>query len=124
MTNTCTSDPCESTLAGEEPDMRMGDTCLMCLARGCERCGQIIGLDEENQICPPPIHDKGARVPIPKQEGYIDVCDDCLLDTDVLYDDELEAERRDPTPWHDGPNDYFLADPAGGGKWIKEKKAE
>ena len=28
----------------------------------------------------------------------------------------------DKHPWHDGPNDYFLADPAGGGKWIKEKK--
>ena len=87
MTNTCTSDPCESTLAGEEPDMRMGDTCLMCLARGCERCGQIIGLDEENQI------KDGQRGPVEFQ-GYWDVCDDCLLDSDVLYDDELEAERR------------------------------
>jgi hypothetical protein len=87
MTNTCTSDPCESTVAGEEPDMRMGDTCLMCLARGCERCGQIIGLDEENQI-----HD--ADCPGPDSWGYLDICDDCLLDTDVLYDDELEAERR------------------------------
>ena len=91
---TCASDPCESVLAGEEPDMRLGDTCLMCLCRGCERCGQIIDIDEENQIRPPPIHVEGAAVPIPKQEGYIDVCDDCLLDTDVLYDPELEAERR------------------------------
>ena len=84
MTITCTSDPCESTLAGEEPDMRMGDTCMLCLARGCERCGQIIWLDEENQV-------KDCDVP---NAGYEDVCDDCLLDTDVLYDDELEAERR------------------------------
>ena len=21
--------------------------------------------------------------------------------------------------WHDGPDDYFLADPAGGGEWVK-----
>ena len=26
--------------------------------------------------------------------GYIDVCDRCLQDSDRLYDDELEAERR------------------------------
>ena len=91
----CVCDPCESVLAGEEPDMRLGDTCLRCLCRECERCGTSIDLDEENQILPPIIHDKGARVPIPKVEGYIDVCDDCLLDTDVLYHDDLEAERRE-----------------------------
>ena len=80
----CTSDPCESVMAGEEPDMRLGDTCLMCLCRECERCGKSIDIDEENQV---------------KCEGatwfaYIDICDVCLSDTDVLYDDELEAERR------------------------------
>ena len=94
MTDTCASDPCESILAGEEPDMRLGDTCLLCLCRECERCGASIDIDEENQILPTPIHVKGAAVPNPKREGYIDVCDRCLLDTDVLYDDELEAERR------------------------------
>ena len=30
---TCASDPCESVKAGEAPDMRMGDTCLMCLCQ-------------------------------------------------------------------------------------------
>ena len=92
--STCCCDPCQSVLAGEEPDMRLGDTCLLCLCRECERCGASIDIDEENQILPTPIHVKGAAVPIPKREGYIDVCDRCLLDTDVLYDDELEAERR------------------------------
>ena len=83
MTDTCVCDPCESVMAGEEPDMRLGDTCLMCLCRGCERCGQIIDIDEENQI-------KCAD----DSDMYVDICDDCLLDTDVLYDDELETERR------------------------------
>ena len=87
MTNTCTSEPCEAVKAGEEPDMRLGDTCLMCLARGCERCGQIIGLDEENQI-----HD--ADCPGPDSWGYLDVCDKCLTEDDVLYDPEQETERR------------------------------
>ena len=29
MSATCCCDPCESVLAGEEPDMRLGDTCLL-----------------------------------------------------------------------------------------------
>lgn len=84
---TCASEPCESVLANEEPDMRMGDTCLLCLCRECERCGASIDLDAEHQVWEPPIHDKGARVPIPKQ-GYIDVCDNCLLPTDRPYGNE------------------------------------
>ena len=78
---TCASDPCESVKAGEAPDMRMGDTCLLCLCRECERCAGLIDLDEENQV----------RT---EHDMYVDICDDCLLDEDVLYDDELEAERR------------------------------
>ena len=79
MRATCCCDPCESVLAGEEPDMRLGDTCLLCLCRECERCGKSIDIDEENQI-----EDDQCWV----------VCDGCLLDSDILYDEELEAERR------------------------------
>ena len=84
----CSSVPCESVLAGEEPDMRMGDTCLLCLCRECERCGMLIDIDEENQIK----HlsaSGGSWV-----NGYIDICDACLQDSDILYDDEQEADRR------------------------------
>ncbi len=87
MTTICASDPCESIWAGEVPDMRLGDTCLLCLCRECERCGKSIDIDEENQI------KDGQRGPAEFQ-GYWDVCDDCLLDTDVLYDPELETERQ------------------------------
>ena len=81
MTITCASDPCESIMAGEVPDMRLGDTCLLCLCRECERCGQSIDIDCEHQV---------------KSEGdmYVDICDSCLQDSDILYDPELEAERR------------------------------
>ena len=87
MTTICASDPCESIWAGEVPDMRLGDTCLLCLCREGERCGKSIDIDEENQI------KDGQRGPAEFQ-GYWDVCDDCLLDTDVLYDPELETERQ------------------------------
>ena len=84
MTDTCTNieyDSCTSVKMGEEPDMRLGDICLLCACHECERCGGLIDLDDENQV---------------KCEGdmYVDICDRCLLDSDVLYDDELEAERR------------------------------
>ena len=80
----CSSVPCESVLAGEEPDMRFGDTCLLCLCRECERCGMFIDIDEENQI------KAGKHI----EAGYADVCDACLQDSDILYDDEQEADRR------------------------------
>jgi len=73
----CTSQPCESIMAGQMPDMRMGDTCLMCLCRECERCEKSIDIDEENQI----VHPHGAGW------GYIDVCDKCLRPDDRKYDD-------------------------------------
>ena len=81
MSAICASDPCESETQGIPADMRLGDTCLMCCCRECERCGELIDLDEENQV----------RT---EHDMYVDICDDCLLDEDVLYDDELEAERR------------------------------
>ena len=87
----CTSHPCESIMAGEIPDMRMGDTCLMCLCRECERCGKSIDIDEENQIN---AKSGDTLVEAGPHGGYVDVCDDCLKDDDVLYYDELEAERR------------------------------
>ena len=90
---TCCCDPCDSVLAGEEPDMALGDTCMLCLRRECERCGARIDVDCENQV------KDGQRGPAEFQ-GYWDVCDGCLLDSDILYDEELEAERR-----HDDPAD-------------------
>jgi hypothetical protein len=78
-------------MAGEMPDMRMGDTCLMCLCRECERCGKSIDIDEENQIN---AKSGDTLVEAGPHGGYVDVCDDCLKDDDVLYYDELEAERR------------------------------
>ena len=77
-TNPCTSDPCESDLAGEPPDMRLGDTCLRCLCRECERCGTTIDIDEEHMIAMQ-VEPHGGGF------GYIDVCDKCLLDTDREY---------------------------------------
>jgi hypothetical protein len=76
---------CESVKAGEKPDMRLGDICVWCACRECERCGKSIDLDEENRI------KDGNRGPAEFQ-GYWDVCDDCLLDSDVLYDDKGEGE--------------------------------
>ena len=77
----CSNAPCESVLQGIPADMRLGDTCLLCCCRECGRCEGLIDLDEENQIS--------------DGDGYVDICDDCLTDDDVLYDDELEAERRE-----------------------------
>jgi len=81
---TCTNvenGTCTSVELGEAPDMRMGDTCLLCLCRECERCGELIDMDCEHQV---------------KCEGdmYVDICEACLQDSDILNDDELEAERR------------------------------
>ena len=84
----CSSDPCESVLAGEEPDMRLGDTCLLCCCRECERCGRVIDLDDENQVVSLNSDDPGTSY------GYIDVCDGCLQDSAILYAPEQEADRR------------------------------
>ncbi len=65
---------CESVKAGEKPDMRLGDVCVLCACRVCERCGKRIDLDEELRVV---CHD-----------GYVDVCDRCVQDSDRLYDDE------------------------------------
>jgi hypothetical protein len=65
---------CESVKAGEKPDMRLGDVCVLCACRVCERCGERIDLDEELRVV---CHD-----------GYVDVCDRCVQDSDRLYDDE------------------------------------
>jgi hypothetical protein len=75
------NDTCTSVELGEMPDMRMGDTCLLCLCRECWRCDKRIDLDCENNV-------KDAH------GGYIDICDDCLQDADILEDEELEADRR------------------------------
>jgi hypothetical protein len=87
MNDTCYNDgigsECTSKRLGEEPDMRMGDICLLCCCRECERCGELIDLDCENQV------------KVGEYRGYLDVCDTCLTDKDVLYDHELEELRRE-----------------------------
>jgi len=72
----CCCDPCDSVLAGEEPDMTLGDTCMLCLRRECERCGARIDVDEEHRVVEP--HGGGF--------GYIDVCEGCVRDTDRVED--------------------------------------
>jgi hypothetical protein len=81
MSATCASDPCESETQGIPADMTLGDTCVLCCCRECERCAGLIDLDEENQV----------RT---EHDMYVDICDGCLLDEDVLYDADMEAERR------------------------------
>ena len=92
MSDTCYTEEiggdCTSKRLGEEPDMRLGDICYLCCCRECERCDTLIDLDSENQI------KDGQRGP-KKYQGYWDVCDACLLDSDVLYDHELEELRRE-----------------------------
>ena len=85
MNATCTHieyGSCMSIKMDEEPDMRLGDICLLCACHECERCGELIDLDCEHQV---------------KCEGdmYVDICEACLQDSDILYDDELEVERRE-----------------------------
>lgn len=75
----CQCDPCESALAGAPPDMRLGDTCLMCLQRECDRCGTTIDIDEEHMIV------MSAWPLAGDLPGYIDVCDKCLQPNDKEY---------------------------------------
>jgi hypothetical protein len=50
---------------------------------------------------------------------------DEAADLDYLLGEEADRQaksiKEDPPdePWHDGPNDYFLSDMAGGGTWVK-----
>ena len=85
MNDTCTNieyGSCMSIKMDEVADMRLGDICLLCACHECERCGELIDLDCEHQV---------------KCEGdmYVDICEACLQDSDILYDDELEVERRE-----------------------------
>jgi|GEM_PF-6111135 len=41
---------CSSLAQDEEPDLRLGDVCLLCLCFSCDRCGQPINLDAENRL--------------------------------------------------------------------------
>ena len=77
---------CTSVELGEVPDMSLGDTCVLCCCRECERCDKRIDLDCENNV-------KDAH------GGYVDICDTCLTDDDVLNDDDLEADRRSEMAW-------------------------
>lgn len=65
-------DTCTSVERGEEPDMSLGDICVLCACRECDRCGTVIDLDCEHQIVEP----LGGGF------GYVDVCDRCVRDTD------------------------------------------
>ena len=63
---------CLSIMEGIPADMSLGDTCVLCCCRDCERCGELIDVDEETQIVDGP--------------GYIDVCERCVTTDDVHYD--------------------------------------
>lgn len=81
---TCTNvehDSCASVQKGEEPDMSLGDTCVLCCCWNCERCQVLIDLDCEIKI------NDGQRGPA-KFQGFWVVCEDCVLESDTLYDDE------------------------------------
>jgi len=41
---------CSSLAQDEEPDLRLGDVCLLCLCFSCDRCGEPISLDKENRL--------------------------------------------------------------------------
>jgi len=69
---TCNNnDMCLSVIEGIPADMSLGDTCVLCCCRECDRCGTLIDIDEENMVAIGP--------------GYIDVCEGCLADSDVRY---------------------------------------
>jgi hypothetical protein len=68
---------CTSVKHGEEPDMRLGDICVWCACRECERCGFLIDLDCEKRVS--------------DGQGYIDVCADCLTEDDKPYDQDDAA---------------------------------
>lgn len=74
----CVCDPCDSVVAGIEPDMRLGDVCVLCCGRECDRCGADIPLDAEHRVS--------------DGQGYVDVCDGCLRGSDVLYEDPWDGE--------------------------------
>jgi hypothetical protein len=96
MSDTCYTEEiggdCTSKRLGEEPDMRLGDICYLCCCRECERCDTLIDLDCEQQIN---AKSGDTLVEAGPHGGYVDVCDDCLKDDDVLYDPELEEIRRE-----------------------------
>jgi len=87
MTSTCINteyDSCQSTKMGEEPDMRLGDTCILCCCWDCERCGALIDLDCEIQV------DDRATLCVdtsgdPATAGYIAVCEKCVTKEDTVY---------------------------------------
>ena len=76
MTSTCINteyDSCQSTKMGEEPDMRLGDTCILCCCWDCERCGVLMDLDAEIRITD-------------KHGGFEAVCEKCVTKEDAVYD--------------------------------------
>ena len=76
MTSTCTNTEygsCESIKKGEEPDMRLGDTCVLCCCFDCERCGVGMDLDAEIRITD-------------KHGGFEAVCERCVGKDDTVYD--------------------------------------
>lgn len=83
MSETCSNvgeDTCVSVKLNEEPDMRLGDICVWCACRECERCGFLIDLDCEKRVS--------------DGQGYIDVCADCLTEDDKPYDQDIEGGPR------------------------------
>ena len=78
----CNQEPgftCTSIKMGEEPELSLGDTCVLCCCWDCERCGVLIDLDCEIRV------NDGQRGPA-EDQGFWAVCENCLLESDTLYD--------------------------------------
>ena len=78
---------CTSKRLAQEPDMRLGDICVLCACWECERCGVLMDLD-----CEVRIKDHADEVTLrdmaPGQDGgYWTVCEGCVVESDTLYDD-------------------------------------
>ena len=82
----CCCDPCDSVLAGEEPDMALGDICMLCLRRERERCGARIDVDEDVAVEWQYDHPCGNEHGVEIRFGQDIVCEGCVRDTDRVID--------------------------------------
>ena len=65
---------CSSVELKEEPDLRLGDICVLCCCWDCERCGVLMDLDCEIRV-------------LDSHDGFEAVCEKCVTKEDTLYDD-------------------------------------
>jgi hypothetical protein len=66
---------CTSKRLGQEPDLRLGDTCVLCCCWDCERCGVLMDLDCEIRV-------------LDNHGGFDAVCEKCVTKEDTRYDEE------------------------------------